>query len=231
MAVPRSETDSSRPYIAATGVYLGALISFGLLTFMVWGELGDDPFRQGIMALLVFPAWVLIGVAASKKPLSHFGFKLSWSKEATRGLVLLLPVIGYNVWNAAWRWAAMAASPQHNGLSGTLGVAFETGLIAPVAEEMLLRGYVLTILLDGAHTPRRWLGLSSLSWYVSVLFLLPHLNLGTSDFILVNLSRFYGSLVVCWVFEKTRNLSGLIAAHFLANLPTALVALVPLLLG
>ncbi len=223
------DSDSTTPYVAATGVYIGSLVSLAVLAVMLLGELRTDPFLQGIMAVVVLPAWVVASARASKQPLSHFGFTFKWSTAATKGLGLLLPVVLYNVWHATWRGLAMLASAEHPTISSALGVAFETGLVAPVAEEMLFRGYMLTTLLDGARAPRRFLGLTTLSWYVSVLFLIPHLNFGTPDFVLTSLGRLYASLVFCWVFEQTRSLSGPIAAHFLLNLATALVALVPLI--
>ncbi len=227
---PSHDTDPTTPYVTVTAVCFGALLSYALLNPAIWGDLSLEPFRQGATFLAIAPTWALLAARASKKPLRHLGFTLAWDWAATRGLVLLLPVILYNVWNVTLRGIAVAASAQSPTLSGTLGVAFGTGLVPPLAEELLFRGYALTVLLDGAYAPKRFLGLTSVSWYISVIFLLPHLITVVPGYLFVNLGRFYAGLVYAWIFERTRSLTGPIAAHFLVNLPTALVALVPLLL-
>ncbi len=206
------------PYISSVALLLGMVV--------LWTVVGAN-FRA--VPTVVSGFGIYLGLALgfallSKKGLSHYGFVLRVSPEVRRALLMILPVSAVVGLSAFF---SIEPGPAKIPLRVVAMAFWGDSLLTPIAEEAFFRGYLLTNLLDSVPNPRRFLGVSSLSWFVSILFVLMHVfsNDTLPSFIFWNSLRLYFSLVACWAFERTRSLTGPILAHSLYNLGAAMAYL------
>lgn len=187
-----------------------AAVATVLLVFRVAGLPYGEPYAEILFAGPLVAVVLLVAWRAGGARTRLLGFQRTPARAAV-GWVLLawvMQVFGAIIWRMASHSTAVNAPPIHV-IGGAVGAAIAVALIAPVAEEIVFRGF-----LYGALRNRLGTGLASTVG--GVAFGVAHAFPGGAHWSVVPPLVFFG-IVLCLLYERTGSLLPCIAAHMLQN--------------
>jgi len=168
-------------YSAGQGIAAIVLIYLVKKRGLRFQDIGFNGRLNGKGAMLALAGWFIAFwlYYAVEKTVGLIGIDMFWNESEVFGL------------NSGWRLGIMIVA---------------TLVIAPLAEEMIYRGYVLKALLARFKTPLA----AVLS---SVIFASIHVGIGLGLAIYI----FFGALILAWLYLKFRNIYACVLMHFLNN--------------
>ncbi|MDX2411092.1 MAG: type II CAAX endopeptidase family protein [Woeseiaceae bacterium] len=187
------------PLFAFATYTIGLIVALFILRYLLsrrhlgWRNVGVTGGLSGRAVLYAFGGWFVAFFLyyLVETILARFGVRMFWNEGDFFGL------------DTTWR---------------VIGICLATLVIAPIAEEIIYRGYVLQALL-AKFSPLLAAVLSSL------VFASIHIGIGPGMVIYL----FFGALIPAFLFIKFRSIYPCVLMHFLNNLVAYIV--IPLVVG
>jgi hypothetical protein len=187
------------PLFAFAAYTIGLIVALLVLRYLLsqrhlgWRDVGLTGGLSGRAVLYAFGGWFVAFFLyyLVETSLARFGIRMFWNEGDFFGL------------DTTWR---------------VIGISLATLVIAPIAEEIIYRGYVLQALLAKFSPPMAAV-LSSL------IFASIHIGIGPGMVVYL----FLGALIPAFLYIKFRNIYPCVLMHFLNNVVAYVV--IPLAVG